>query len=85
LVVGTNYKRGFANNGNTDKDPTLDNNVYFNTENLISAGASADATITWFDTQGTVLDPKFKDAANGDFTIDNDNVKDKKVGDPRWL
>ncbi len=85
LVVGTNYKRGFANNGNTDNDPTLDNNVYFNTENLISAGASADATITWFDTKGTVLDPKFKDAAKGDFTIGNDNVKDKKVGDPRWL
>lgn len=85
LVVGTNYKRGFANNSATDKEPTLDNNVYFNTENLISAGASADATITWFDTAGTVLDPQFKDASNGDFTIGNDNVKDKKAGDPRWL
>ena len=84
LVVGTNYKRGFANQKNTDAAPTLDNNVYFNTENLISAGASADATITWFDTAGTVLDPQFKDAANGDFTIGNDNVKDKKAGDPRW-
>jgi hypothetical protein len=52
--------------------------------NLISAGATADATITWFDTAGTVLDPKFADAANGDFTITNDDVKDKKVGAPRW-
>ena len=85
LVVGTNYKRGFANNGNTDKDPTLDNNVYFNTVNLISAGETADATITWFDSKGTVLDPQFKDAAKGDFTVGNDNVKDKKAGDPRWL
>ena len=30
------------------------------------------------------IDPQFKDAANGNFTIGNDNVKDKKVGDPRW-
>jgi hypothetical protein len=83
-VVGTNYKRGFANQAATDKEPTLDNNVYFNTVNLISAGATADATITWFDTAGTVLDPKFADAANGNFTITNDDVKDKKVGAPRW-
>ena len=84
IMVGTNYKRGFANNANTDQAPTLDGNIYFNTENLIEAGASADATISWFDKAGTVLDPKFKDAANGDFTIGNDDVKDKKAGDPRW-
>ena len=85
LVVGTNYKRGFTNQKSTDAEPTLDNNVYFNTENLISAGATADATIAWFDTNGTVLDPQFKDAANGDFTVGNDNVKDLKAGDPRWI
>ena len=84
IMVGTNYKRGFANNANTDQAPTLDNNIYFNTENLIEAGASADATISWFDKAGTVLDPKFKDAEKGDFTIGNDDVKDKKAGDPRW-
>ena len=84
IMVGTNYKRGFANNANTDQAPTLDGNIYFNTENLIEAGASADATISWFDTKGTVLDPKFKDADKGDFTIGNDDVKDKKAGDPRW-
>ena len=84
IMVGTNYKRGFANNANTDQAPTLDNNIYFNTENLIEAGSTADATISWFDKAGTVLDPQFKDAAKGDFTIGNDNVKDKKAGDPRW-
>ena len=84
IMVGTNYKRGFANNANTDQAPTLDNNIYFNTENLIEAGATADATISWFDTKGIVLDPKFKDAAGGDFTLGNDDVKDKKAGDPRW-
>ena len=84
IMVGTNYKRGFANNANTDQAPTLDNNIYFNTENLIEAGSTADATISWFDKAGTVLDPQFKNAAGGDFTIGNDNVKDKKAGDPRW-
>ena len=84
IMVGTNYKRGFANQKNTDQEPTLDNNIYFNTENLMSAGSTADATIIWFDTTGTELDPQFKDAANDDFTIGNDNVKDKKAGDPRW-
>ena len=84
IMVGTNYKRGFANNANTDQSPTLDNNVYYNTTNLMSAGSTADTTISWFDTKGTELDPQFKDAANGDFTIGNDNVKDKKAGDPRW-
>ena len=84
IMVGTNYKRGFANNANTDQAPTLDNNIYFNTENLIEAGSTADATISWFDKAGTVLDPQFKDADKGDFTIGNDNVKDKKAGDPRW-
>lgn len=84
IMVGTNYKRGFANNKATDQDPTLDNNVYWNTENLISAGSSADATISWFDGKGANMDPKFADAAKGDFTIGNDNVKDTKAGDPRW-
>jgi hypothetical protein len=83
-VTDFNNKRGFANQKTTDQDPMLDNNIYFNTKNLISADDTADATISWFDSKGTVLDPQFKDAAKGDFTIGNDNVKDKKAGDPRW-
>jgi len=84
IVADFNNKRGFANQKSTDQDPTLDNNVYFNTKNLISADDTADATISWFDSKGTVLDPKFADAANGNFTIGNDNVKDTGAGDPRW-
>ena len=84
IVVGTKYKRGFANNAATDANPTLDNNVYFNTTNLISLPADNTEKISWADEKGTVLDPQFKDAANGDFTITNDDVKDKKVGAPRW-
>ena len=80
-----NNKRGFANQSSTDAEPTLDNNVYFNTQNLISLADGNTEKVTWFDEKGTVLDPQFKDAANGDFTIGNDNVKDMKVGDPRWM
>jgi hypothetical protein len=29
-------------------------------------------------------DPKYKDAASGDFTLGNESVAKKKVGDPRW-
>lgn len=29
-------------------------------------------------------DPKFADAANGDLTVGNDDLKDIKAGDPRW-
>jgi len=85
IVTDFNNKRGFANQSSTDAEPTLDNNVYFNTQNLISLADGNTEKVTWFDEKGTVLDPQFKDAANGDFTIGNDNVKDMKVGDPRWM
>jgi hypothetical protein len=84
IVTDFNNKRGFANQKNTDQNPTLDNNIYFNTKNLISKDDTGDDTISWFDSNGKVLDPKFKDAANGDFTLGNDDVKDTKAGDPRW-
>ena len=86
IVVGTNYKRGFTNQSKSDPEPTLQNNYYFNCENLTSAGASADATIVWFDTEGTIGDPGFKDPANGDFTLNADAAANRgKAGDPRWL
>ncbi len=82
IVSGTNYKRGFSNQKNTTV-PTFRNNFYFNTENLVSASASADVAIQFYDSDGIVLtaDP-FKDAANFDFTIIDENVYN--VGDPRW-
>lgn len=90
VVANTNYKRGFANQASTSV-PTFKNNFYFNTVNLLSAGATADATITFFDNDtfggnGTEVtaDP-FKDAANGDFTIMNEKIADKGAGDPRWI
>ena len=71
----------FSNQKNT-AEPTFSNNIYFEADGFVTAGANANALFV--DAAGTILDPQFKDAANGDFTIGNDNVKDKKAGDPRW-
>lgn len=71
----------FSNQKNT-AEPTFENNFYFEAEGYVTAGANSNALFV--DKSGTVADPKFKDAAKGDFTIGNDNVKDKKAGAPRW-
>lgn len=85
VVANTNHKRGFSNQKNT-AIPTFKNNFYYNTVNLVSAGATADATITFYDSEGTeVTGDVFKDAANADFTIVNEKIQDKEAGDPRWL
>ncbi len=86
LVVGTVNKRGFTNQYLSDAEPTLDNNYYFECENLTSPGLNADASIKWFDVNGTVLtETPFANAAP-DFTLKEDCAPNfYKVGDPRWL
>ena len=37
------------------------------------------------DTNYSTLDPGFADPASGDFTVSNQTIKDKNIGDPRWL
>lgn len=56
LVVGTDYKRGFTNQSSTDSEPTLNNNFYFECENLTSPGNGADNSIAWFDTDSSAYD-----------------------------
>lgn len=85
IVVNFNNKRGFANQSSTDQDPTLDNNFYFNTANLISLADGNTEKVSWFDEKGTDIDPKFANPANGDFTVGETKVSDKKAGDPRWI
>lgn len=65
----------------TTNTPTFTDNNYFNSPNF------KDATITnnKVDAAGTTLDPGFTNAATGDFTISNQTLKDRLVGDPRWL
>lgn len=80
LFVGTgvstygNWSKASSNMGAT---PTYNNNVYYDCLNLWAGlytnPSSCDAT---------EKDPQFKDAANGDFTVQNSSVS---AGDPRWL
>ncbi|MFA9192358.1 DUF5123 domain-containing protein [Flavobacterium sp. FZUC8N2.13] len=70
----------YSNQANT-AIPTFTDNNYFNSPNF------KDATITnnKVDAAGTTLDPGFTNAATGDFTISNQTLKDRIVGDPRWI
>lgn len=77
-----NCGRGFSDNSNT-AEPTFDNNNYFNTKNLVSEGG--DEKAKFFDTDGTTLDPGYADAANGDFTLSQEDLIYNQVGDPRWF
>ncbi|WP_242661081.1 DUF5123 domain-containing protein [Flavobacterium johnsoniae] len=63
--------------------PTFLNNNYFSSPALHTAGAAA----VKYDASGsyTTLDPQFTNAAAGDFTIKNQTLIDKQVGDPRWI
>jgi hypothetical protein len=82
IVANSSSTKGFSDQANTAV-PTFSNNVYYNTSNLVSAvdGSSA----KFYDASGTVADPKFKDAANGDFTVGDEDIAYKKVGASRWL
>lgn len=84
VVANTNNKRGFSNQTSTSI-PTFNNNFYFNTLNLLSLAAGNEEKVQFFDEEGTdVTANPFKDAANADFTILDEKIKDKEAGDPRW-
>ena len=56
------------------------NNYYFNCPNLWGNLYKDDNSSV-----ATKCDPQFTDAANGDFTVQSQDLKDNQVGDPRWL
>ncbi|KAF2513622.1 DUF4957 domain-containing protein [Flavobacterium zhairuonense] len=60
--------------------PTFLNNNNFNSPNLALVGSNNRP-----DASATTLDPQFTNAAGGDFTIGNQSIKDKKIGDPKWI
>lgn len=78
----TNTEAMFSNQSKTSV-PTFKNNIYFNTPNLKSivekGNLFTDDSATWD------VAPKYQDTANGDFTVTNEDVSSKGVGDPRWL
>lgn len=82
LFANMSDKVFFSQDTKTD-NLVFSNNYYFNAPSLMAipeggAGKVADAS-------GTAIDPGFKDAANGDFTVSNETLIDKVIGDPRWL
>lgn len=67
----------FSQDAKTD-NLQFSNNCYYNAGTLqanVDGGAGK-----VFDTTGLTLDPGFKDAANGDFTITNETLIDKNIG-----
>ena len=60
----------------------FDSNYYLNAGSLLANPSTGSGKA--FDTAGIVADPKFKDAANGDFTVGNEDIIYYKIGDPRW-
>lgn len=81
LATPTNVNSGVW--GRSDKmkaTATYANNYYFDCPNLWSNLYKDDYSFV-----ATELDPQFTDAANGDFTVQSQDLKDNQVGDPRWL
>lgn len=56
------------------------NNYYFDCPNLWNNLHKEN-----YSSVATECDPLFTDAANGDFTVQSQDLKDNQVGDPRWL
>lgn len=83
----TNTKAVYSNQSKTSL-PEFSNNYYFGCNtNMFAADDEASDPKVYFrgDTSGkNGEDPKYADAANGNFKLGNDGVSSKKVGDPRW-
>lgn len=73
---------GYYSNQTSTKIVEMVDNNYFNAPNF-----TASTVEKAINDKGnfTTLDPGFKDAANGDFTVSNETLKDNNIGDPRWL
>lgn len=78
----TNSTTGIFSNQSKTNKPTFDGNVYWNSDGMSKSGGTN--AKFYDDNNPKELDPQFADAAKGDFTIGNDNVKDTGAGDPRW-
>ena len=63
--------------------PTFSNNVYFNCPKLNVADVEGKTNL-FADEAGKTLDPQYKNAEGGDFTVGNEDVSKLGVGDSRW-
>lgn len=69
----------WAKSGNVKATTTYSSNYYYDCKN-IWVGQYTDSKAV----DATEADPKFKDAANGDFTLGNEDLSYNKIGDSRW-
>lgn len=76
----------FSNQANTDANPDFAGNNYFDapTAGSIITGSGDTAKVVAEDKSATTLNPGFKDAAGGDFTLSDEDLIYNQVGDPRW-
>ncbi|MFY9151165.1 MAG: DUF5123 domain-containing protein [Prolixibacteraceae bacterium] len=83
--IGGDTALGFMSKGKISATTTvvLNNNDYFASPTLWTnapfLGVAKD-----FDAKAMELDPLFKDAASGDFTVGEYTLSSGKIGDPRW-
>ena len=84
LVANFANKRGFSDQAKTSI-PVFGNNAYFNCKNLMMLEDGNTQLVKFFDTDGRVVaNNPFKDAANGDFTLIDEDLIYYKNGAPRW-
>jgi hypothetical protein len=76
---------GIYTNQASTTQPICANNNYFNAQRFYDASVEVIAGLK-VDNSGThtTVDPGFANAATGNFTVSNQAVKDKEIGDPRW-
>lgn len=85
VVANFKNKRGFANSSATDNTPTLSNNLYYNTQNLLTLADGNTEAVLWFDESGTdIIDNPFTDADNFNFYLNSELLRSYAAGDPRW-
>lgn len=73
---------GYYSNQASTTIVEMEKNNYFNAPNFTSSTQSNAKNDTG--SSYTSLDPQYKDAANGDFTLGNEDLSYYGIGDPRW-
>lgn len=83
FVFSTDATDVFFSEDTKSDNMIFDSNYYYNASSLLANPDGGSGKV--FDTKGTVANPQFKDAANADFTVGNEDINYYKIGDPRWL
>lgn len=72
---------GYHSNQASTTVTNFEKNNYFNAPNFSASTLSGAKN----DPSGTALDPGYTNAAGGNFTVKNEELRFQKIGDPRWL